>query len=343
MDKRPGLPYIDGVDFFDLPEYSTRLAQFKTGAIHDHYGNFNQEDILPTKRDVPELEIQAAGNDSTALTGAQIRAFFGQNADSPFRDERVRQAWIHTWDRELFIEVSSNVAKFRAEGLPMETIFVNGLRDQSYPGWLLDPKAKDFGPNAKFFKQDLAESKKLLAAAGHANGLDYNVYFGTLSRFSGAYAKQVEILTGMARDSGLFKPKMNELDFATEWNITFRNNKGKFSGQGFILDINELDPAVDLFGHYHPSGSKYFGSDSTLDGMLEKMVAEFDTKKRQSIAHDIQRYEGGKNFQPLPGGATNYRITWPALRNKFVWQGDSQGRYLATLWLDQTKPPFKKA
>lgn len=343
MDKRPNVPYIDGGDFFDLPEYSTRLAQFKTGAIHDHYGNFNQEDILPTKRDVSVLEIQAAGNDSTALTGAQIRGLFGQNPDSPFKDERVRQAWVLTWDRDLFIDVNNNVTKFRQEGLPMETIYVNGLRDQSYPGWLLDPQTKDFGPNTKYFKPDIAEAKKLLSAAGYANGLEHEVFVGTLSRFSGAFSKQVEILTGMARDSGVFKPKTTELDFASVWNITFRNNKGKFSGVAFILDINELDPAVDLFGHYHPSGSKFFGSDPALDSMLEKMVAEFDAKKRQGIAHDVQRYEGGKNYQPLPGGATTFRITWPALRNKFVWQGDSQGRYLATTWLDQTKPPFKSA
>ena len=147
----------------------------------------------------------------------------------------------------------------------------------------------------------------------------------------------------MSRDSNLFKPTIKPLDFASVWNITFRNNKGDFSGVSYILDINELDPVVDLFAHYHPSGSKYFGSDTTMNGMLEKMVGEFDNDKRKTMVHDFERYEGGKNFQPLPGGATTFRITWPALRNKFVWQGDSQGRYLATMWLDQTKAPFKKS
>ena len=135
---------------------------------------------------------------------------------------------------------------------------------------------------------------------------------------------------------------MNELNFNTEWNTTFRNNKGKFTGQGFIFDTGENDPANDLYSHYHSTGSRVFGADSTLDGMLDKMVAEFDTRKRITIAHDVQRYEAGKIYQPRPGGATTFRVTWPALRHKNLWQGDNQGRYLATLWLDQENAPFKK-
>jgi len=338
MDKRD-VPYIEGADFFDLPEYATQLSQFMAGAIHDTYGNFQQMDILPTKKQVPALEIQAGGNDTTALTGAQIRAFFGHNADSPFKDERVRQAFVLTWDRDLFLETDFNISQFEQQGLPMETIYVNGLRDQSWPGWLLDPLSKDFGPNTKYFKSDLTEAKRLLAAAGFANGVDHDAF--VTPGYGATFQKRFDILIGMARDSGLFRPKIESLDFASVWNVTFRNNDGAFSGMSFILDINELDPAVDMFAHYHKSGSKFFGGDATFDGMLEKMVAEFDPEKRKTMAHEVQRYEGGKNYQPLPGGATTFRITWPALRNKFVWQGDSQGRYLATLWLDQGKAPFK--
>jgi ABC-type transport system substrate-binding protein len=286
---------------------------------------------------VPALEIMAGGNDSTALTGAQIRAFFGQNADSPFKDERVRQAFVLTWDRDQFINVDSDIDTFEKAGLPMTKIFVNGLRDESWPGWFVDPLGSDFGENKKFFKPDLAEAKKLMSAAGHPDGISHDVF---TTVYGGSFQQRVEILVGMAEDSKLFRPKIEVLDFASVWNQTFRNNKGDFSGVGFILDVNELDPAVDLFGHYHSSGSKYFGGDSTMTTMLEKMVAEFDKDARKKIAQDIQRYEGGANFQPLPGGATTFRITWPALRNKFVWQGDSQGRYLATMWLDQKKAPF---
>lgn len=343
MDKRD-VPFVDGVDFVDLTEAAAVLAQFKAGAIHDTFNNFQPDDILPTKRDVPALEIMA----TNGYEPHNIRAFFGHEQASPFKDDRVRQAYALIWDRDLFIEVASNVSKFRAEGLPMELGYDNGLRGQSYAGWWLDPTSKEFGPNAKYFKSDPAESKKLLAAAGFANGVDYAVHFGTLSVHTPAYAKWVEILVGMGRDSGLFRPKMTELDFATEWQ-TFRFNKGKFVGQAFIFDTGESNPANDLYSHYHTSGSRSFGGDQQLDSMCDKILLEFDTKKAIALAHEIQRYEGGKLYQPRPGGATRFRIKWPALRNKSaassgsIWQGDSQGRYLATLWLDHTKPPFKQS
>jgi ABC-type transport system substrate-binding protein len=339
QDKRD-VPYMDQVDFVDLAEYSTILAQFKTGAIHDTFNNFLPDDILPTKADNPALEVSA----SSTYSAANDRAFFGYNPGSPFIDERVRQAWAMCWDRDLFIEVAFNTQKFVDAGLPVTTGYDNALRGQSYAGWYLDPKGKDFGPNAKYFKYDPAEAKKLLTAAGHPNGIEHDVFYGTLASHTQSYGQHIQILQGMARDTGLWRPQNKELEYNTEWNSQFRNNKGRFVGQAWIYDTGESDPANDLNSHYHSSGSRYFGPitpDATMDSTLERMLQEFDTAKRQALAHEVQRYEAGKMFQPRPGGATRFRITWPALRNREVWQGDSQGRYLATLWLDQTKPPFR--
>ena len=40
------------------------------------------------------------------------------------------------------------------------------------------------------------------------------------------------------------------------------------------------------------------------------------------------------------GGANSFTLHWPCVRGRQVWQGDGY-RDDATLWLDQTKPPFK--
>jgi ABC-type transport system substrate-binding protein len=337
QDSR-GVPFMDGVDFTDLNEYATILAQFKSGQFHDTFNNFLPEDILQTKSDIPALEVHSPG-----LTFANDRAFFGFNQDSPFRDERLRQAMVMTWDRDLFIETAFNTRKFQDAGLPVQTMYDNGLRGVTFAGWFLDPKSKEFGENSKYFVYNPDEAKKLQQAAGYGSGVDYTQSFGTIARHTASFGQHLDILIGMARDSLLWRPRINEIDYDTEWNTNFRNNKGRFSGMAFIFDTGESDPANDLYSHYHPAGSRYFGpegGDKTMSDMLDKMVAEFDNKKRQDLAHDVLRYEGGRMFQPRPGGASGFRITWPALRNKDVWRDENQGRYLSTLWLDQTKRPF---
>lgn len=335
QDERD-VPYLDGLDFADLNEYATVLAQFKTGDVHDTYANFLPDDLLITKQDIPELEIHTPG-----ITTANVRAFFGQQDASPFTDERVRQAMMYTWDRELFIQTAYNTGSLEDAGLPVQILLDNALRDGSrLTGWFLDPTSPEFGENAKFFQYNPDEARKLLDAAGHTESLDYDVFFGTKGRHTASYGQMLDILIGMARDSGMWNPAERELNYDSEWNTSFRNNKGDFNGMAFIFDTGESDPTNDLVTHYHTSGSRYFGGDATMDGMLEDMLAEFDLEARKALAHEVQRYEGGKFWGPRPGGASGFRITWPALRNKHVWQDENQGRYLATVWLDQSKPPF---
>jgi hypothetical protein len=75
--------------------------------------------------------------------------------------------------------------------------------------------------------------------------------------------------------------------------------------------------------------------------MTTKMRREFDEKKRIELSHEIQKYEASKMYyMAFPGGANGFTLHWPCVRGRNVWQGDAY-RDDATLWLDQTKPPFK--
>jgi ABC-type transport system substrate-binding protein len=232
------------------------------------------------------------------------------------------------------------VASFVKAGVRMERAYDGALAATTYEGWWLDPKSKDFGPNAKFFKYDLAEAKKLLSAAGYPNGLDHDLFYPAAPGYQALFYTHAEPIIGMVRDSNLFRPKIRELNYQAEWNNGFRFNKGQFSGTALFLDSAAGDPTDNLFLHYNSAGSQFFGGDSTLDDMTGKALREFDDKKRMAIVHDIQRYEAGKSFQPRIGGASRFDLTWPALRNKFVWQGGPHAIF--TIWLDQEKAPFKK-
>jgi ABC-type transport system substrate-binding protein len=87
QDKRD-LPYLDELEYPTVQEYATFLSQFKAGSIYDGVA-IRSEDILPTKRDVPALEIM-----QTYFSTRIQRVGFGMATDSLFKDERLRQAWV---------------------------------------------------------------------------------------------------------------------------------------------------------------------------------------------------------------------------------------------------------
>ena len=107
------------------------------------------------------------------LTDGSVRfvRFAGSRRTSVFRDERVRQAYSMSWDRDQFLDLIGNISKYKSEGLEVESKWSSPSSPTTPAGgWIL--QGKDFGENAKYFKRDIAEAKKLLAAAGYASGVE---------------------------------------------------------------------------------------------------------------------------------------------------------------------------
>ena len=110
-------------------------------------------------------------------------------------------------DRETYIDVFHNVAKLEKEGLPVQTYWHTAIGPA--PGWRLDPKDSKFGENAKYYKYDIAEAKKLLAAAGYGNGLEIITSYikGTELNTNGSnFQKTAEVRQDMLRAIGV-KPR----------------------------------------------------------------------------------------------------------------------------------------
>jgi ABC-type transport system substrate-binding protein len=347
------LPYLDEEQWVVLPEYAAGLAQFKTGALHMYA--VRAEDIIVTKKDVPALEMMA-----TELTTTPRYVIVGAGMDSPFRDERIRQAYSMSWDRDLFIETTYNVEKFKSEGLPMDTRWSSALQAESWDGWWLDPEGTKFGDTAKYFKHDLAEAKKLLSAAGRGNGLDFDSAVPAGHPYGPTYNRDIEIVTGMAAEAG-FRASNKIPQFAREFREVYSQGTGNFSGLSYVnLFSAGIDPSTWFFRYFNSKGSTFYGFDADsaashkgdpkLDQLTTKMRLEFDDKKRMEIGYDIQRHAGQKMyFIAFPGGANGFDLAWPCVRNRMVYVGDVARPVSAsttgngTLWLDRSKPPFKQS
>jgi peptide/nickel transport system substrate-binding protein len=344
------LPLLDRIESPIITDYAAGLAQFSTGALY----NFpvRPEDIITTKNQIPALRLY-----KTDLNGASARYFFGQRPgkESPFKDERVRQAFSMVQDRDLYVDTFYNVSNFEKNGLPVDARWNSSAAYIHWTGWWLDPKGKDFGPNAKYLQRDLAEAKKLLAAAGFPDGFEVTATFSAVP--TSPAQRNFEALAGFALEGGM-KLKYNQVANPTPWRPNYYFARGNWDGMAFVTIRGSGDTGVAFNSYYHPTGGIFPGFDvdgrSTYAGdpfvtqIIEKMNSEFDQQKRYTLAHEFQRYDAKKQYFPsFPGGATSFELAWPVMQNySYFNQVEDSGGFNedeSLFWLDDTQAPLKKA
>jgi peptide/nickel transport system substrate-binding protein len=346
---------VDEIDMPIIAEYATRVSQLKAGNVHYAISTntLRAEDTLTLKRDEPRILLYESEFATTTTVWTFGHLPMGA---SKFQDERVRQAVSMSWDRQLFIDAKYNTDNYRREGLPVRTgwnshlanrdSFVNG-------GWFLDPQGKDFGPNAKYFEFNLAEAKKLMAAAGHPNGFEVTIHYPATPQYN--LTKDTEPMLGFLQGLGLNVKQRAIQDYTQDYIPNDRDASGEYEGIG-IHSVTGSTPSVvgpdsAMIAEYLPaSGVTFHGfdmngkgdksGDPQLNSLLSKARVERDVEARKKLIIDAQRHLG-KTMHALtfPGGATGFWAAWPAVQNFRVWRGVSTWeRY--QLWLDQTKAPF---
>jgi len=349
---------FDTIEMPIVQEYAARLAQLKAGNIYYAVSanTLRPEDVLSLKKDEPRILLYKSSYDTTAGTDLTFGHLpVGQNK---FQDERVRQAVSQSWDRDLYISSYYNADKFQAAGLPIDTAWnshLNFIDSYGAGGWWLDPKGKDFGPNAVNFKYDLANAKKLLAAAGFPNGFDVTVRYPNSAQYT--LDKQTQPIVGFLQDLGL-KPKLNPMtDYTQDYIPNDRDAQGNFEGIG-IHSVTGGTPTLisaisSLVALHHPGSGVTFNGydinskgdksgDPALTDMLNKVKVEKDVNNQKKQLQDIQRYLGKAMYaMMMPGTATGFYASWPAVQNFNTWQGgvDETWEHYG-MWIDPTKAPL---
>jgi ABC-type transport system substrate-binding protein len=340
-----GEPFIEEIHEPVIPDISQATAQFRAGAIYEY--NVQAVDILSTKRDLPQLMMRTTDPN---ITGTE-RLYFGQNDDSPFRDERVRIAYMKTIDRDDFIAAAHNTDRFEEEGLPVTTYWEAGLGAGSWGGWFLDPRDKSFGENAKNYVYDLAEAKKLIEAAGFSTPLEFTESYAAPgpSSFPASFFTRADIFLGQVEGSGVFRMNRNLINYQTEWNSErYRFSKGRFTGATWGPDTASPDATLAVFFLFNSAGGYFQGGDATLDDLTNRARREFDDQKRMDLVHEVQRQHGSKFFNNKIGTASSFALNWPVVRNLGVFRGGTNWLDTTTpgnlrAWLDETKPPLGNA
>jgi peptide/nickel transport system substrate-binding protein len=350
---------FDTIEMPIVQEYATRLAQLKAGNVY--YGisanTIRAEDVLTLKKDEPRLLLYQSNFD-TSLPGTVMTFGHLPTGENKFQDERVRQAVSMAWDRDLYINAFYNVDNFEKAGLPIETAWSSGLPfNDTYNagGWFLDPKGKDFGPNAKYYVHNIDEAKKLLSAAGFPSGFETPIRYPATPQYN--LTKQSQPIFGFLQDLGL-KVKQNAInDYTQDYIPHDRDASGEYEGLGIHsvtggtpMLISPISALVALhlpssgvtFNGYDVNGKGDKSGDPQLISLLSKAQTEREPASQKKLIQDAQRYLGkAQHVLLLPGSASGFWAAWPAVRNFHTYDGGTDETWEHyKMWIDPTKAPL---
>jgi ABC-type transport system substrate-binding protein len=329
-----GRPFLDGIRRAVITEYSAQLAQFETGALWDLY-DIRQGDVLRTKASHPTLVLQ---KDADGIGAPQDAWWaFSQDANSVFKDARVRRAASMMIDRDLWIDSYQNLPQFRDAGLPVDPLWNSHMR-AGQPNWL-DPKTEALGEGAKYFKHDPAEAKKLVQAAGHNT-----VRSAIAWHNNGSDKRREEITQGMISDGNVFDLRIDVIDYNVEYRNRQRAKGHGFEGMQFFMNagLNEESWFANM---YTPGGKRAMASEPIpkITDMVTRVRAESDPQRYNQLMKDIQK-ELALDMSNIifPGFAVGFNLHWPWLRNYGVFtSGDatannSSSRSYTQYWYDKS-------
>ncbi|HXH22651.1 MAG TPA: ABC transporter substrate-binding protein [Dehalococcoidia bacterium] len=353
-----GRPFIDSIELPIFGGYAARLAQFKAGNIWTHVAS--QGDIVSVKKELPALLLRKAEHYATNPSSLA----FGYADNSPWKDERLRQAVSMLLDRETMIDVQTRRGHFWAEGLPFDVRYHTAV-GAGWEGYWLDPRSDTFGPNGQYYRFSPDEAKKLIAAAGFENGLDSVLHYSGGLQYGASYARTAELVSGMLAAGGI-RVRLEAHDYASDWLPNYhyayaagrnggRAGKG-FSGIAYRAAASYPHAAHQLFAQMHRDGAHFEGmtpdgrnpeaGDPQVNAALVTLRREFELRRQQELAQDFARLMAKLAYviPNVPYAALGFTLTWPALANLGAYHGWPAGSAITEanlhLWIDTSKPPL---
>lgn len=286
-----------------IPEDTTRLAAFKTGAV-DWISTVPSQAIAEVKA-MPGVETV-----SKASGGHPTIQFSTHLANSPFVDLRVRQAVAHAVDWPAIIKT---------------VLFGQGVAYAE-----LAPDDFGYDPSLVPYRYDVRKSRELLSAAGFPNGFEtpcYNLItprepnFKEMGEAVFAYLSAVGIRckargmeysawVALARRGREGSPEMDGL-FMMTWGVGVPGDLNR----AWLNQAHSFDPKQNL-------GSFSYVNDPKLDELVIQQNRIMDPAKRVEVVQKIARYK----YENILGGLTTYVPS-----KTFAWRNDKI-EYTAWPW-----------
>ena len=270
MKKRADGYWKKDVAWFDGNEYTNQTDnQQKANAVRTGQVDATDLpiDLIKQFDKDPKFQIVSAPNPTR-------ECLLINHTKDRYKDVRIRQAIWRAIDRKAVYE-----KVFGGGGI------AGGPMTPAAKSWVLPEKElitlPGFGPRDK----ELAEAKKLLAAAGVPDGFEDTIT--TVTAFS---ADQLtDVFIGNLREIGI---KLNTENVGNDFSVFLqREIKGEYSLAGTLFLSGPYPDAQLVLYHHTTKGSRNYGKygSAELDAKLDKQSTLYDFKQRQAAVFEIQR------------------------------------------------------
>jgi ABC-type transport system substrate-binding protein len=199
-----------------------------------------------------------------------------------------------------------------------------GLKDWSIP-------TNQLGDGGRYYRRDVAEAKRLLAAAGYPNGFSGSLCFTTYG--STLLVDTMQLVLKQLKEVGI-EAKLDQKEYGAYAATCL---VGKFDSMAFGPQTPFLDPDNFLYGQYYPDEPKNQShiNDPVLTDMLVRQRRTFDVAKRREIIFDVQKYLAGHQYYVQAPSAVYVAVWDRALKNYGPNLGYDYGGRLMAAWLER--------
>jgi peptide/nickel transport system substrate-binding protein len=313
-----GLPYADGVEMLIDKDPSSRLAAFLAGRTDfgpEYQQVVRRIDLEVVKQRKPGLQTA----EYTWFVGGSVGLKIGK---PPFNDIRVRRALARATNQQ---EVYDANAFSQGQWTP-NPVVPAAFAEWSIPIDQLGPEGR------KNYQHSIAEAKRLLAEAGHPNGVKVAVEApGT--GYGPDFLDTVQINVKNWKAAGF------DIDLKLKEYGAFISSTiyGKFDQMYVGLRGAWADPEAYFYRIYMPEQPLNVMpvNDPKLTELIKLQRRTLDVPKRRQIVHDVQRYAAEHGYFGVDG-SVNVVSAWESyIKNYMPNNGfDFGGRMLAA-WIDK--------
>jgi len=271
MEKKPdywnkGLPYLDGIEFYNLIPFSPELGSAILAGRID-YGRVFDPVTLRRAKATP-------GMSGTLYNQSVIQGTWVNSKRKPLDDPRVRRAFHLALDRPILVDVVKDVAPMQVGGFiyPFSEYATPPAELAKRPGYQPDPTAA------------IKEARQLMAAAGYANGakgLDFLVRDVSSFRL---WSQAMQAMLGQALNVEIKLRTVVE----SVWFDDIANGNFDLAIGAVVSTL--LDPSDYFNAWYRTGGPQNYSSWSNkdVDALIDKIDRETDITARKALVRQAE-------------------------------------------------------